>query len=185
MAQFDEETIIVYQAYRPEIGHYAVKNQRFGGAFSFERMSWIKPNFLWMMYRSGWGAKQGQEVVLAVRLRRDFFDGLLVQAIPSSFEVSNHNDRDAWQTAVRNSNVRLQWDPDHDPRGGKLARRAIQLGLRGNILSEYATDAIIEIMDISELVVSQREQAISGSTNFMMPAERTYRSEFPSSLGMK
>ncbi|WP_216092858.1 DUF4291 family protein [Candidatus Marithrix sp. Canyon 246] len=26
-------------------------------------MTWIKTNFLWMMYRSEWGTKQGQETV--------------------------------------------------------------------------------------------------------------------------
>jgi len=24
------------------------------------RMTWIKPNFLWMMYRSGWASKKNQ-----------------------------------------------------------------------------------------------------------------------------
>lgn len=53
LAQFDDETIVVYQAYNEAIGRYAIEHQRFGGAYSFSRMSWIKPNFLWMMYRSG------------------------------------------------------------------------------------------------------------------------------------
>ncbi len=66
LAQFDEETIVVYQAYRPAIGHFAAHHQYFGGEFSYGRMSWIKPNFLWMMYRSGWGTKPEQEVTLAV-----------------------------------------------------------------------------------------------------------------------
>ncbi|MCF7785375.1 MAG: DUF4291 family protein [Prosthecobacter sp.] len=35
MAQFDAESIIVYQAYRPSIARYAVEHQRFGGEFSF------------------------------------------------------------------------------------------------------------------------------------------------------
>ncbi len=60
LAQFDDDTIVVYQAYRPEIGHYTAQHGRFGGGFSFERMSWIKPNFLWMMYRSGWGTKEAK-----------------------------------------------------------------------------------------------------------------------------
>lgn len=68
LASFDTETIIVYQAYNPRIGHYAVRHQRFGGDFSMQRMTWIKPNFLWMMYRSVWGTKPNQEVVLAIRL---------------------------------------------------------------------------------------------------------------------
>ena len=66
LAQFDDETIIVYQAYRLSIGRFAVEHGRFGGDFKYTRMSWIKPNFLWMMYRSDWGAAKGQEVVLAL-----------------------------------------------------------------------------------------------------------------------
>ena len=85
LAQYDNETIIVYQAYRPEIGHFAADHGYFGGEFKYTRMSWIKPNFLWMMYRSDWGQSQGQEVVLAIRLRRTFFDSLLKQTVPSSF----------------------------------------------------------------------------------------------------
>src|SRR6185369_16959702 len=81
LAQFDAGTVVVYQAYRPAIGLFAAQQQRFGGEFSLNRMSWIKPNFLWMMYRSGWGTKQGQEVTLAVRLRRTGFDQILERAV--------------------------------------------------------------------------------------------------------
>ncbi|WP_449400091.1 DUF4291 family protein [Chryseobacterium wanjuense] len=73
MAQYDDEKIIVYQSYRKEIGAFAVKNQCFGGAFSLERMTWIKPNFLWMMYRNGWGTKDDQEYVLAIHLKNGCF----------------------------------------------------------------------------------------------------------------
>jgi hypothetical protein len=80
LARFDDESVVVYQAYRPSIGRYAAEHQRFGGDFSFARMSWVKTNFLWMMYRSGWGTKEGQEVTLAVRIRRAGFDALLAAA---------------------------------------------------------------------------------------------------------
>ena len=50
LAHFDEHSIIVYQAYRPSIGHFAAKHGYFGGEFSFSRMSWIKPNFLWSIF---------------------------------------------------------------------------------------------------------------------------------------
>src|SRR5687767_8133838 len=70
LAHFDEGTIVVYQAYRVEIASYAVEHGRFGGPhFSFERMSWIKPGFLWMMYRSDWATAEDQERVLAVRVK--------------------------------------------------------------------------------------------------------------------
>src|SRR5215216_1646863 len=85
LAHFDDEAIIVYQAYRPAIGRYAVEHGQFGGEFKYTRMSWIKPNFLWMMYRSGWGTKEGQEVTLAVWLRRSAFDAILREAVHSSF----------------------------------------------------------------------------------------------------
>ena len=61
LAQFDQETVIVYQAYRPTTGHFAAEHKSFGKDFSYSRMSWVKPNFLWMMYRSGWGTKENQE----------------------------------------------------------------------------------------------------------------------------
>src|SRR5262245_53509882 len=49
LAHYDDESIVVYQAYKPEIADYAVAHGRLGGPhFSMNRMSWIKPNFLWM-----------------------------------------------------------------------------------------------------------------------------------------
>ena len=46
LAQQTDQSIFVYQAFRPAIALYAVKHQKFGGsAYKFERMSWIKPNF--------------------------------------------------------------------------------------------------------------------------------------------
>jgi Domain of unknown function (DUF4291) len=43
LAHYDEASVIVYQAYRPAIGHYGARHGRFGGEFSFNRKSWIKP----------------------------------------------------------------------------------------------------------------------------------------------
>ena len=37
-------------------------------------MSWIKPNFLWMMYRCGWAAKENQKSVLAISINKTDFD---------------------------------------------------------------------------------------------------------------
>ena len=159
LAQYDDESIVVYQAFRPAIGHWAARHGRFGGEFSFSRMSWIKPNFLWMMYRSGWGTKEGQEVTLAVRLRRAAFDGLLAQAVPSSYDPAVYGSEAAWKSALQRSDVRLQWDPDHDPSGARSERRAIQLGLRGEALARYAREWILEIEDVSDFVREQRAHA--------------------------
>src|SRR5690348_14913921 len=97
LAQYDETSVVVYQAYRPAIGRYAAEHGRFGGEFSLSRMSWIKPNFLWMMYRSGWGTKDGQEVTLAIWLRRAAFDVILRQVVPSSYAPEVYASHDAWQ----------------------------------------------------------------------------------------
>lgn len=182
LAQFDDETIIVYQAYRPSIGQFAVQKGFFGGDFQFSRMSWIKPNFLWMMYRSQWGQAEGQEVVLAVRLKRYFFDSLLAQAVPSSFDASLFGSHDKWAAAVARSDVRLQWDPDHLPTGEKCERRAIQLGLRGAALEAYGKREIIEIIDMSPFVAEQRPKVdewkagalITPIENVYVPAESTH-----------
>jgi len=73
MAQYDDEKIIVYQSYRKEIGEFVIKNQYFGGAFSLERMTWIKPNFLWMMYRNGWGNKRRARICFGNSAKNECF----------------------------------------------------------------------------------------------------------------
>ena len=175
LAQHDANSVVVYQAYRPAIGQYAAVHQQFGGEFSYTRMSWIKPNFLWMMYRSGWGTKAGQEITLAVRIQRAFFDQLLELAVVSSYRASRQYESEAaWKTALKQSKVRLQWDPDHSPTGAKLERKAVQLGLRGSVLKQYGSDAIIEIEDISGFVAQQRAHASGDFSNLITPRERVY-----------
>lgn len=173
LAQFDPVSVVVYQAFRPEIAEYAVRHGRFGGDFSFDRMSWIKPNFLWMMYRSGWGTKRDQEVTLAIRLPREVFEKLLRDAVHSTFVPDVYSDAQDWRDAVASSSVRLQWDPDHDPRGRPLARRAIQLGLRGETLRQFATEWITGIEDISAFVAEQRKNRDDVEASpLLLPRER-------------
>lgn len=176
LAQFDAESVVVYQAFRPSIGHAAAEDGHFlGGGFSLTRMTWIKPNFLWMMYRSGWGTKEGQEVTLAIRLARHAFDQILRDAVHSNFNEHAYSSQDDWKAAVARSNVRLQWDPDHGPSGAPLERRAIQLGLRGAVVEKYARDWIICIEDISEFVESQRQLVAAGKLDQLVtPTETVY-----------
>lgn len=175
LAQFDADSIYVYQAYRPSIARFAVEHQKFGGDFSFNRMSWIKPNFLWMMYRAGWATKEGQEHILAVRLRRPFFDELLRLAVPSGYLAERFATREEWQAAVASSEVRLQWDPDHNPSGNPVERRAVQLGLRGRVLRRYGQEELISIEDITPFVAEQRQHVAGGLGTLQTPVERDYR----------
>jgi len=176
LAQFDQDTIVVYQAYRPSIAEFAVKNGFFGGPdFRYGRMSWIKPNFLWMMYRSGWGTKANQECTLAIRIQRKGFDSLLRSAVHSTYQPSLFLNHEEWKQSVAESQVRVQWDPDHDPTGTPLERRAIQLGLRGDILKRFGTDWIVDIQDISSFVAHQRSAAMSGAlAELQTPVENVY-----------
>jgi Domain of unknown function (DUF4291) len=49
------------------------------------RMTWIKPSFNWMTYRSGYATKPGQEVVLGIDIAREGFDwGRKTPFCPSS-----------------------------------------------------------------------------------------------------
>lgn len=175
LAHYDTDTVVVYQAYRPSIAEHAIKHGEFGRDFSYGRMSWIKPNFLWMMYRSGWGTKEGQEITLGLRLRRQFFDSILAQAVASSFGQSDQASQEAWKAALATSHVRLQWDPDHDPHGNALARRAIQLGLRGAVLAEFGKRELLEVVDMTAFVAEQREKlSHDGIGELRMPVERVY-----------
>ena len=175
LAQYDERSVLVYQAYRPTIGRFAAEHGTFGGDFRYSRMSWVKPNFLWMMYRSCWGTKEGQEVTLAVRLRREFFESLLAQAVPSSWDRNLYATHEDWSRAVGQSAVRLQWDPDHHPSGAKLERRAIQLGLRGEVLEAFGRRELLGVTDLSEFVATQRARlSADGVTALHTPRERVF-----------
>ncbi len=174
LAQFDVESVIVYQAYRPAIGNFAAQPGHFVGEFSLSRMSWIKPNFLWMKYRCGWASKDGQKVVLAVRLKRPAFDEILRRAVHSSFVPEGYENESGWRAAVGTSDVRLQFDPDHNPFGAAVERRAIQLGLRGEILVKYAREWLLGIEDVSEFVREQREHAKSPFDRLITPKKEVY-----------
>lgn len=155
--QTDEE-IVVYQAYRPAIADYAVEHQVFGGPdYSYNRMSWIKPNFLWMMYRCGWSEKPGQERVLALTLGKQDFEEILSQAVLSSYQSRYYETRENWQAELKDKAVRIQWDPDHDPYGNKVTRRAIQIGMKGAVLRHFGQQYVRRIEDITDFVRTQKK----------------------------
>ncbi|KAH3692479.1 uncharacterized protein LOC127863366 [Dreissena polymorpha] len=166
LAQFDEETIVVYQAFRSDIAEYAVKHGKFGGpSYSYTRMTWIKTNFMWMMYRSGWGQKKDQERTLAIFLSRKGFEELLKGAQGVGITLGKDQPDD----------VRIQWDPDHGPTYGKLERRAVQLGIRGAALKKFHEEYIQRIVDISEFVNEQRQYVDDGKLDELLsPIEKVY-----------
>lgn len=176
-ALHDDETITVYQAYRPEIGDAAAALGRFPDWYRRDRMTWIKPSFLWMMYRCGWATKPDQERVLAVRLRRDGFDEAVRGAVLSHYDRDEHGDLADWQRALKRSLVRVQWDPERDLHLRPQPQRAIQIGLSGQAVDRYVDDWTVGIDDVTPLVhrihalVERRELDAASA---LLPAERPY-----------
>jgi hypothetical protein len=166
---------MVYQAYRPSIGRSAARNGYFGGEFKLTRMTWIKTSFLWMMHRSRWGESNGQETVLAVRLKRAAFDQILRLAVHSTFRSNVYPNRGAWKAELAAADVRLQWDPDYDPWGTRVKRRAIQLGLSGDSIIRFSEEWILDIQDISSFVKEQSRHAQRGDKEQLLtPREQVY-----------
>ncbi len=175
LAQFDYDTIVVYQAFNRDIGQFAVDHGHFGGEFNINRMTWLKTSFLWMMHRSGWASKPNQEMILAIWLTSVSFDAILKKAVFSSFKPELYESYEQWQRAVAASNVRLQWDPDYDPSDIRLARRAIQIGLGGKSAAHYAQGGwILHIEDITAFVHEQKENCKPPYTNLYLPYQRVY-----------
>ncbi len=149
-AKFDSETITVYQAYNIAIANSAIKHQTFVSPFKVERMTWVKPSFLWMMYRSGWAKKENQERVLAIKIKREGFEWALKHACLSHFNAEIHTNIDVWKTKLKHAPVRIQWDPEKDILLNALPYRSIQIGLHQEAVEKYINEWIVEIKDITE-----------------------------------
>ncbi len=169
--------IVVYQAYNNQIAEYATINKKLGGShFSYNRMSWIKPNFLWMMYRCGWAEKENQENVIAIWIKKKDFETILEKAVYSSFQETIYDSRENWKKELEQKDVRLQWDPDHDPFGNKQDRRAIQLGLKGESLKAFGEEMIVQIENITSFVKTQKQFLDKKQIeNLIVPTETIYK----------
>jgi uncharacterized protein DUF4291 len=157
-ALHDDETLVVYQAYSPEIAGPALAAGTFVAPFKRERMTWIKPSFLWMMYRCGWATKPGQERVLAITITRTGFEWALEHSCLS---------HGASEERKRQCPVRVQWDPERSLTLQRLEHRAIQVGLGGEAVDRYVDEWITHIEDVTPLAheihglvqAGEREQA--------------------------
>ncbi|MFH9819216.1 DUF4291 domain-containing protein [Streptomyces sp. NPDC017230] len=151
-------------------------------------LTWIKPSFLWMMYRCGWGAKAGQETVLAVEISRDGFEWALRRACLSSYVRGTHPDRATWQRELKRAPTRVQWDPERDLRLRPLPYRSLQLGLSGEAARRYADEWTVAISDVTPLAHEIHTLVRAGeldSAARLLPAERPYPAgdEFLAHLG--
>jgi hypothetical protein len=176
-ADYNDESIVVYQAYRPAIADAAVAAQRFVNPFSLNRMTWIKPSFLWMMHRSGWASKHGQERVLAVRITRAGWQEALSQAVLTTPEPRVYGSHEEWRERFARAAVRVQWDPEYSLHDVKLDRRSIQVGLSRDIIARYAHEWIVEIGDVTALAHQTSSYLHSGDVaraEALLPRETPY-----------
>ncbi len=172
-AAFTDEAITVYQAYDPAIAAPAVAAQRFVSPFKRERMTWIKPSFLWMMYRCGWATKPGQTRVLAIDITREGFEWALERSCLS--HPGDGEDHEAWKRRLHGSPVRIQWDPERDPHHNPLSYRSIQVGLSGEAVARYLDQWVLSIIDLTDQVRDIRQALRAGrDLTDMLPVERPY-----------
>ncbi len=173
-AVYNKQTIRVYQAYNSIIAKEAVSLQTFGKSFSLNRMTWIKPSFLWMMYRSGWATKKNQECILAIDVYREKFDEILKKAVLTSPD-SKHCSGSQWEEEFSKATCYCQWDPERNINGNPINRRAIQLGIKGDILKDFVNSGICKIEDITPFVKKCNEQRKNGKLKIQsLPQEKLY-----------
>ncbi|TVL16403.1 DUF4291 domain-containing protein [Shewanella algae] len=150
-AVYDDKTIRVYQAYSDAIADSTLEHGTFQSpAFKMERMTWIKPSFLWMMYRSGWGKKDsGQKRILAIDITREGFEWALEHSL-LSHDAYNYKDKEEWLKVKKATPVRIQWDPERDLHLQPLEHRAIQIGLTNEAVLLYVNKWVQNITDVTD-----------------------------------
>lgn len=176
-AQYMADTITVYQAYSEQIASPAVAAGRFVAPFKRDRMTWVKPSFLWMMYRCGWATKPGQERVLAIDITREGFQWALGRACLSHYDRNRYDDKASWSRELKTSPVRVQWDPERTLGLQALPYRSLQVGLCGEAANSYVDQWTVAINDITPTVERIRGLLRSGDRQAAavhLPTERVY-----------
>ncbi|THA80068.1 DUF4291 domain-containing protein [Streptomyces sp. A0592] len=166
-ADYDARTIVVYQAYSPAIADAALRAGRFVAPFSFHRMTWIKPSFLWLMHRSNWARKPGQERILGVRITRQGWEEALSRAVPTTADPE----------AVAHAAVHVQWDPERSPRGAALNHYSIQVGIGRHLIRTFTDDWIVGLTDLTpqaRKAATLIQTGHAAKARRLLPAERPY-----------
>mmetsp|Transcript_14026 Transcript_14026/g.15417 ORF Transcript_14026/g.15417 Transcript_14026/m.15417 type:complete len:186 (+) Transcript_14026:250-807(+) len=156
-------------------------------------MTWIKPSFAWVLYRSGYGTKPAQERVLKIKLAHKDLAYLLsnCKLINTNKEIKETKKSGRTKEGIG----RVQWDPERDlfQSVGKYPRRmsrtrAIQIGLPGS-LSEYYVNHIISIEEVTDLahklktahrLINDKDMsAAMENLSHELPNERAYLPSLP------
>lgn len=184
-ATFDRETITIYQAYNEAIALAALQAQKFVPPFSFNRMTWIKPSFLWLMERSGWGKKPNQESILAIKIKRSFWEEALSNAVLTHPEKALYKEDALWEKLFSEAKIYVQWDPERNLQGTKLPHRSIQVGV-SRFWAEKYNEAIVSIENLTTLahkIDQLRKEGKTENAKKLLPTEKIY--PLPKEIGEK
>lgn len=176
-ADYTQNTIVVYQSYNKIIAKSAVENQKFSTPFSFNRMTWIKPSFLWMMERSNYGQKSNQECTLAIHIKREAWEKALRLGVLTSPEKRVYPNSQNWEEQFEKAHIYVQWDPERNIKGNKLEYRSIQVGISRHLIEEFNEEWIVKIEDYSPLVkkiLSITKQGEYNKAKKLLPIEKIY-----------
>ena len=174
-AHYDKTGVFVYQAFKPSIVQAAIEKGTFGAGFNMERMTWIKPSFAWMLYRSGYATKTRQEAILKIKIAHEGFLEILNQSVETYYNPIVYKSEDEWRLTLKNSRVRHQWDPERNLKLGKMERRAIQIGIRGWIVQKYVNEWIISLEEVTKLAHDIHDAIKNKRSNLPnVPVERVY-----------
>ncbi|HLK60523.1 MAG TPA: DUF4291 domain-containing protein [Chthonomonadaceae bacterium] len=176
-ADYNTDTLVVYQAYSPAIALPSLAAQRFVPPFSFGRMTWIKPSFLWLMERSNWAQKAGQEHILAVRITRAGWEEALSLGILTDADPHVYPSYADWEAQFQQAQVHIQWDPERSLRGSSLPYGSIQVGLSRHIIRRYAEEWTVAMEDYTPRVKKMATLLRTGKeaqARAHLPSERIY-----------
>ncbi|KAK4663518.1 hypothetical protein QC763_609090 [Podospora pseudopauciseta] len=177
-------TITLYQAYNHPIASAAVSAQSLTASplFKTTRMTWIKPSWAWMLYRSGYSFKDAnQSRILALTMSHEDFLWLLSQGVVSHRSPEEKGD----QGGKKLGGVRIQWDPERDVKMERLGYRSIQIGIPGGEVCERWVGMVKKIEDVTDKarelkrVIDERPEVTVGVLKEMglVPEEKVFEIE--------
>ena len=96
-------------------------------------------------------------------------------AVMTTFYKDIYGDNATWKRELEHSNIQLQWEPYHDLYGNKTDRKAVKIGVNGDMLQRFNNEWIQEIRNITPFVQEQQELVKADNIGKVrIPRERAY-----------
>ncbi len=149
----DQDTYALFMAFSPEY----LDGNSFSEKLRLDRMSWLKTSLLWMLWRSNWGHKKGQERILQFEVSSSYLDELFelavyVDDIEGSPQVIRQDDPD--RIIIEKTWLRGRQGYFHK------SESTPHLGIRSSVLRDFAecfsTAGIEDITEIVQFIEEER-----------------------------